>query len=63
LLAQTSKHVEQYGWHSEALVPIMTILCKCQTDAENTNSNGYGQPQTVAERCDVAIPRHIRVVG
>jgi len=63
LLAQTSKHAEKYGGQSEALFPLMAVVCKCQTDTENTDSNGYGQPQAVAERCDVAIPRHIRFVG
>jgi hypothetical protein len=63
LLEQTSKHVEKFGGHSKALDPIMAVVCKCQTDTENTDSNGYGQTQAVAERCDVAIPRHIRVVG
>jgi len=63
LQAQTSKHVEKYSGHSEALVPIMAVVCKCQTDTENTDSNGYGQPQTFAEGCDVAIPHHVRVVG
>jgi hypothetical protein len=63
LLAQTAKHVEEYGGQSDALVPLLDIVCKCQTDTKDTNSNGYDQPQAVAERCDIAIPCHVGVVG
>jgi hypothetical protein len=56
-------NIEQYGGHSEVLVAVMAAVCKCQADCDSTGSNGYGQPQAVAERCDVAIPCHIGVVG
>ena len=54
---------EEYRGHSEALGPLMAVVCKCQRDTDNTGGNGYGQPQAVAERCDVAIPHYVRVVG
>jgi len=63
LLTETRLNVEEYGGHSKALLPLMAVDCKCQTDTENTGSNGYSHPQAVAERCEVAIPCHIRVVG
>jgi len=61
-MTETCVNVEQYGGQSEVLVPLMAAVCKCQTDTKNTGSNGYGQPQAVAERCDVAIPCHVGVV-
>jgi hypothetical protein len=63
LLTETCVNVEQYGRQSETLVPMMAVVCKYQADTNCTGDNGYGQPQAVAERCDVAIPCHIRVVG
>jgi hypothetical protein len=63
LLTETCMNVEQYGGHSEALVPVMAVVCMCQADTESTGGKGYGQPQAVAEWCDVAIPCHIGVVG
>jgi hypothetical protein len=63
LLTETCVNVEQYGGHSVVLVPLMAVVRKCQTDTDSTGSNGYGQPQAVAERCDVAIPWHVGVVG
>ena len=62
-LTHVAKHVEHYCGHSNALVPLMAVVCKCQTDTENTSSNGNGQPQAVAQRCDIAIPSHVRVAG
>jgi len=56
-------NVEQYVGHSEVLVPLMAVVCKCQTDTYSTGGDGYGQPQAVAERCDVAIPCHVGVAG
>jgi len=56
-------NVEQYGGHSEVVVGLTAEVCKCQTDTKGTCGNGYGQPQAVAERCDVEIPCHIRVAG
>jgi hypothetical protein len=41
----------------------MAEVCKCQTDTDKTDGNAYGQPQVVAERCDVAIPCHVGVPG
>jgi len=55
-------NVEQYGGQSEVLVPVMAVVCKCQTDTKSTGGNGYGQPQAVAERCDVTITCHVGVV-
>jgi hypothetical protein len=63
LLTETRVNVEQYGGHSEVLVPLMAVVYKCQTDTKSTGGNDYCQPQAVAERCDVAIPCHVGVVG
>jgi len=63
LLTETGVNVEEYGGYSEVLVPLMTVVYKYQTDSKSTGDNGYGQPQAVAERCDVAIPCHVGVVG
>jgi hypothetical protein len=63
LLTETCVNVEQYGGHSEVVVGLMAEVCKCQTDTKCTRCKGYGQPQAVAERCDVAIPCHVGVVG
>ena len=63
LLAETCVNVEQYGGPSETLVPLMAVVCKCQADTSCTGDNGYGQPQAVVERCDEAIPCHVRIVG
>jgi hypothetical protein len=56
-------NVEQYGGQREFLVPVMTAVCKCQEDTTSTGDNGYGQPQAVTERCDVAIPCHVGIVS
>jgi len=56
-------NVEQYGGHRQVLLPLMAVVCKCQADTYNTGGNGYGQPQAVTERFDVAIPCHIGVAG
>jgi hypothetical protein len=63
LLTETRLNVEEYGGHSKALLSLTAVDCKCQTDTEKTGSNCYGHPQAVAERCEVAIPCHIGVVG
>jgi hypothetical protein len=63
LLTETRVCVEHCGGHSEVLVPLLAVVCKCQTDTDKTDGNGYGQPQAVAERCDVAIPCHVGVPG
>jgi len=41
----------------------MPVVYNCKTDTDRTGGNGYGQPQSVAERCDVAIPCHVGLVG
>ena len=63
LLTETRLNVEQYGGQREVLVPLMAVVCKCQTNTDNTGGNSYGQPQVVTERCDIAIPRHVGVAG
>jgi len=63
LITKTCMNVEDYDGHGEALVSLMAVVCKCQTNTKNTGGNGYGQPHAVAERCDVAIPCHVGVVG
>jgi hypothetical protein len=63
LLTETRVNVEQYGGNSEVLVPLMAVVCKCQTDTNSTGGNCYGQPQAVTERCDVTIPCHFGVPG
>jgi len=55
-------NIEKYGGQREVLVPVMAVVRKCQTDSKSTDSNGYGQPQAAAERCDVAIPCHVGFV-
>jgi hypothetical protein len=62
LLTETRVNVEKYGRHSEVFVLLITVIYEHQTDAKSTGGNGYGQPQAVAERCDVAIPCHVGVV-
>jgi len=44
------------------MVLLVALGCKCQTDGDSTGGNGYGQPQAVAERCDVTIPCHVGLV-
>ena len=56
-------NVEQYAGEGEVLVPLMSVVCKCQTDTDRTDGNGYGQPQAIAERCDEAIPFQVRAVA
>jgi hypothetical protein len=63
LLTETCVNVEEYGGHSEGLVPLMAVVYKCEADAKYTGDNGYSQPQAVAERRDVAIPCYVGVVG
>jgi hypothetical protein len=63
LLKETRLVGEEYGGQSEAVVPLMAVVCNCKTDTDGTGDNGYGQPQAVAESCDVAIPCHVGVVG
>jgi len=63
LKTETCLNVEKYGGQREFLFPAMAVVCKCQTDSKNTGSNGYGQPQAVAESCDITIPCHVGVVG
>ena len=63
LLTETRLNIEQYGGQREVLVPLMAVVCKCQTNTDNTGGNSYGQPQVVTERCDIAIPRHVGVAG
>jgi hypothetical protein len=62
LLTETCVNVEQYRGHGEVVVGLIADVCKCQRDTKGTCGNGYGQPQAVTERCDVAIPCHFRVV-
>jgi len=40
LLTETRVNVEQYGGHSEALIPVMAVVCQCQADTESTGCNG-----------------------
>jgi len=63
LLTETRVNVEQYGGHREVLVLLMAAVCKYQRDTDSTGSNGCSQPQSVAERCDVTIPCHVRIAG
>ena len=63
LLTETCVNVEEYGGHSEGLVPLMAVVYKCQADTKSTGDNDYGQPQAVAERFHVAIPCQVGVVG
>jgi len=56
-------NIEQYGGEREVLVPLMAVVCKCQTDTDNAGGNDYGQPQAVVKWCDVAVPYHVGVVG
>jgi hypothetical protein len=63
LLTETSVNAEHYGGQSEVLVVLTAVFCKCQADTHNTDGNGYGQPQAVAERCDVTIPCHVGIFG
>jgi hypothetical protein len=63
LLTETCVNGEDYFGKNEVLFPLMAVVCNCQTDTKSTDGNGYGQPQAVAERCDVAIPCHVGVVG
>ena len=63
LSTETSVNIEQYGGNSEPVVPLMAVVCKCQTDTNSNGGNGYCQPHTVAERCDVTVPCHVGIVG
>ena len=63
LLTETSVNIEQYGGHSEVLVPLMAVFCKCQTHTTSTGGNSYDQLQVVAERCYVATPCYVIFVG
>jgi hypothetical protein len=63
LPAETCVNIEKIGGNSEVLVPFMSVVCNCQTDTKGTGSNGYGQPQAVAEWDDVAVPCHVGIVG
>jgi len=51
-------NVEQYGGHSETLVPLIAADYKCQTGTDSTGGHGY-----VAERRYVTIPCHFGDVG
>ena len=62
LLKETCVNVKQYSRKSEVMVLLMALACKCHTDADSTGGNGYGQPQAVAERCDVATPCHVGLI-
>jgi hypothetical protein len=63
LLTETCVNAEEYCGKSEVLFSLISVVCNCHTHTKNTDGNGYGQPHAVAERCDVAIPCHVRVVG
>ena len=63
LLTETCVNIEQYGGHSKVLVPLIAVVYKCQTHTTSTGGNSYGQPQIVAERCDVATPCYVVFVG
>ena len=60
---ETCVNAEKYvGWW-EVPVPLMAVVYKCQTDTDGTDGKGYGQPQAVAERCDVTVQCDVGVVG
>jgi hypothetical protein len=42
---------------------VVTEVDECKADTKNTDSNDYGQPQPVAERCEVVVPSHIGSAG
>jgi hypothetical protein len=63
LLTETRVDVEKYGGNAEALISLTAMSGECQTDDEGTDSCGYSQPQTTAERRDVPIPDQSGVVG
>ena len=44
LLTEARVNFEQYGGHIEVFVPLMAVVCKCQTDTNSTGGNGYEQP-------------------
>ena len=56
-------NVEQYVNQTKTLVAPVTEVGECKTRTKNTGSNDYGQPQTVAERCEVVVPSHIGSAG
>jgi hypothetical protein len=41
----------------------MAVFGKCQAETCSTGCNGYGQPQAVAESCDVAIQCYVGFFG
>ena len=43
LLTETRLNIGQYGGHSEVLVPLMTVVYKCQTDTTSTGGKSYGK--------------------
>jgi hypothetical protein len=63
LPTETCVNGEENGGKSEILFPFISVVCNCQADTNSTDGNGYGQPQAVAERCDVAIPCNVGVPG
>jgi hypothetical protein len=63
LLTGTCGNIEHYGGQNEVLVSLMAVIYKYQTDTNSRGGNGYGQPQSVAERCDVMIPCDVVFVG
>jgi len=56
-------NIEKYGGQGEVQVSSMVVIYKYQTNTRSTGGNGYGQPQSVAERCDVMIPCDVVFVG
>jgi hypothetical protein len=56
LLTGTCVNIEKYGGQGEVQVSSMVVIYKYQTNTRSTGGNGYGLPQSVAERCDVMIP-------
>ena len=62
-MTETCVNVEQYGGERVVLVCHIAIVCKCETHTKRKGFNPYGQPQVVAEGCDVAIPFHAGVAG
>jgi hypothetical protein len=63
LLTEACVNGEEYCGKFEVFFPLISAVYNCHTDTNNTDGNGYGQPQAVAKRCYVAIPFHVGVAG
>jgi hypothetical protein len=63
LLTDTRRNVEYCVNQTESLLVLVIDVGECKADTKSTAGNGYGQPQAVAERCEVAIPCHVGSAG